>query len=176
MRVKFSKITIMFFLIYTLFISPDAFAHKMLMDALVNKDGTVQIEVFFPDGSPAVNVKIEVFSPDDSLFVEGQTNEDGQFIITHKEKSGIWKAVAIGKMGHRVSKEFEIVAGIGVKEPVELIENEESNPRREKLAHKEPFPWYQIISGLGFIFGVSAFIISIKLRSDLKRLKGSYRV
>ena len=169
---KFSKITMFFFIIYTLFISPDLFAHKMLMDVLVNKDGTVQIEAFFPDGTLAKNVKIEAFSPDASLFVEGQTNEYGQFIITPVEKSGIWKAVATGKMGHRVSTEFEISAGVSKKEPKELVEKEkESKPKRKKLARKEPIPWYHIISGLGFIFGVSAFIISLKLRAELKRLK-----
>lgn len=168
---KLSKITIIFFLIYTLFISLDAFAHKMLIDTLVNKDGTVLIEAFFPDGSPAKNTKIEVFSPAGSLFTKGTTNESGQFIVTPEEKPGTWKAVAEGKMGHKTSTEFEIGAGVGEKEPVKLAEKEEeSRPKRKKLTHKEPIPWYNIISGLGFIFGVSAFIISLKLRAELKKV------
>ncbi|MFQ6040298.1 MAG: hypothetical protein ACE5PV_05530 [Candidatus Poribacteria bacterium] len=159
-----SRMVIMFLAIYVLFMPKSALAHKMMMDSMVNDDGTVLLEAFFPDGSPARNTKVEVFSPDGSLFAEGTTNVDGQFTFTPAKKEGAWKAVATGKMGHKTSTEFEIVAG---------ARNSELKQESKRIAHKEPIPWNQIISGFGFIFGMSAFIISLKLRADLKRLKNA---
>ena len=171
------NIVIIFLAIYVLFMPKSALAHKMMMDSMVNDDGTVLLEAFFPDGSPAKNTKIEVFSPDGSQFAEGTTNADGQFIFTPKKEAGIWKAVATGKMGHKTSAEFEIVAGVGAFEQTESIKEEpiekKSKPEGKRIAHKEPIPWNQIISGLGFIFGISAFIITLKLKADLKRLKNA---
>jgi hypothetical protein len=148
-----------------------ALAHKMMIDAMINDDGTVLLEAFFPDGAPAKNTNVEVFLPNGSRFVEGTTNTDGQFIFTPEREDGVWKAVATGKMGHKTSAEFEIVASISAEEQTELIR--EAQPARKKIAHKEPIPWNQILSGLGFIFGISAFVISLKLKADLDRLKNA---
>ena len=158
------KMPIIFLVIGVLFMPKSALAHKMMMDSMVNDDGTVLLEAFFPDGSPARNTKVEVFSPDGSMLAEGTTNADGQFIFTPKKEEGVWKAVATGKMGHRAPTEFEIVTG---------IRNSELKQESKRIAHKEPIPWNKIISGFGFIFGISAFIISLKLRADLKRLKNA---
>jgi nickel transport protein len=164
-------IVIIFLFIYVLLMPEAALAHKMMLDAMVNDDGTVLLEAFFPDGAPAKNTKVEVFLPDGSQFVESTTNADGQFIFTPEKEAGVWKAVATGKMGHKTSAEFEIVAGISAEEQTESIK--EPEPARRKIAHKEPIPWNRIISGFGFIFGISAFIISLKLKADLKRLKNA---
>ena len=171
------KIAIIFLAIYVLFMPPNVLAHKMMMDSMVNDDGTVLLEAFFPDGSPARNTKVEVFSPDGSLFTEGTTSEEGQFIFTPEKKAGIWKAVATGQMGHKTSAEFEIVAGASAEEQTESVKEEpiekESKPVEKRIAHKEPIPWNQIISGFGFIFGISAFVISLKLKADLKKIKNA---
>lgn len=178
-----SRIVIIFIAIHVLLMSGNAFAHKMMMDAMVNDDGTVLLEAFFPDGSPAKNTKVEIFSPDGSQFMEGTTNADGQFIFTPEKKAGIWKAVTTGQMGHKTSTEFEIVAGVSAEEMArgqdgkraeELeIRNSELKQKSKRIAHKEPIPWNQIISGFGFIFGISAFVISLKLKADLKKLKNA---
>ena len=171
------NIVIIFLAIYISFIPKIALAHKMMMDAMVNDDGTVLLEAFFPDGSPAKNTKVEVFSPDGSQVMEGTTNADGQFIFTPEKKMGVWKAVATGKTGHKTSAEFEMVAVVGSEEQTESIEEElvkgEPKSERKRIAHKEAIPWNQIISGFGFIFGISAFIISLKLKADLKKLKNA---
>ena len=171
------NIVIIFLAIYISFIPKIALAHKMMMDAMVNDDGTVLLEAFFPDGSPAKNTKVEVFSPDGSQVMEGTTNADGQLIFTPEKKTGVWKAVATGKMGHKTSAEFEIVTSVSPEEQTESIKEEpvekESEPVGKRIAHKEPIPWNQIISGVGFIFGISAFVISLKLKADLNKLKNA---
>jgi len=180
------NIVIIVLAIYVLLIPKIALAHKMMMDAMVNDDGTVLLEAFFPDGSPAKNTKVEVFSPDGSQVMEGTTNADGQLIFTPEKKTGVWKAVATGKMGHKTSADFEIATGVSedgftgvnhAEEQKESIKEEpvekESKPVGKRIAHKEPIPWNQIISGFGFIFGISAFIISLKLKADLKKLKNA---
>jgi len=171
------NIVIIVLAIYVLLIPKIALAHKMMMDAMVNDDGTVLLEAFFPDGSPAKNTKVEVFSPDGSQVMEGTTNADGQLIFTPEKKTGVWKSVATGKMGHKTSAEFEITAGVSTKKQTEAIKEEpvekESKPVGKRIVHKEPIPWNQIISGFGFIFGISAFVISLKLKADLKKLKNA---
>jgi len=161
-----------FFAICALFLPCDALAHKMLVDALVNEDGTVQIEAFFPDGSPAKNTQIEVFSPNGTLFTEGTTDAKGQFITTPEGEDGVWRAVATGKMGHKTSTAFEIRAGVETGEQ-STEAKEKAEHEREKPARKEGLPLLQIISGLGFIFGISAFIMCLKLKADLSRLKNA---
>jgi len=164
-------IIMIFIAVHLLLTADSALAHKMMMDSMVNDNGTVLLETFFPDGTPARSTKVEVFSPDGSQFVTGTTNADGQFIFTPGREAGVWKAVATGKMGHKTSTEFEIGAGISAEEQTEALK--ESKPARKRIAHKEPIPWNQILSGFGFIFGISAFIISLKLKADLKKLKNA---
>lgn len=171
---KLENINAILLAICVIFLPSEALAHKMLVDALVNEDGTVQIEAFFPDGSPARNTKIEVFSPDGNLFKEGTTNSEGQFITTLKPGSGTWKTVATGKMGHKTSTKFKILTGVETEAtPESTVVEEKTKPEENRLAHKEALPLLQIISGFGFIFGISAFIMCLKLRADLSRLKNA---
>ena len=156
-----------------IFIARAALAHKMLVDCLVNEEGTVQIEAFFPDGSPAKKLKVEVFRPDGSLFIEGRTDMEGRFFLRPGEPLGTWRVVATGTTGHRAKAQFELTGEIKEKGMPE--KDVVPTPEAKRLAHKEAVPWFKIIAGLGFIFGLSSFILSLKLRSEIKGKHASTR-
>jgi len=178
-------------LILLLLRTSQALSHKMLGDALVNADGTVLIEAFFPDGSPVKNMQVEVFKPDGSLFIESKTDQKGQVIINPKGPKGIWKAVIIGKMGHRTEVEFEITPdslGGAEGEKAKLGESQASGklireedpckshqPKATRLAHKEETPWFQIIAGLAFILALTSLIMQLKSRQERKSGNASTR-
>lgn len=146
----------------TLTLSSAASGHRMLADSLAKEDGTVLVEAFFPDGSPVKNAKVEIHKPDGSLFKEGRTSMKGRFTFRPERESGVWRAVVTGTLGHQAKTEFEIAKD---QKP-----GESKPASREKiLAQREPIPWFKVIAGLGFIFGLSSFIMVIKLRNNLKQ-------
>ena len=53
-------------------------AHRMLVDHVV-EGKAVSVDVFFPDGKPAKNVKVEVYRADETLYLSGETDAEGQF-------------------------------------------------------------------------------------------------
>jgi nickel transport protein len=161
---KLVRITILV-LCMTLFLPTAAFAHKMLIDALSQEDGTVLIEALFQDGSPAKNCKVEIFAEDGTPLKEGVTDENGRFVFK-PEGAATYKAVVTGTLGHRAEVSFVIEKSEEVAEKAERPS--ENIPPKMKISTKEQFPWLEIIAGLGFIFGLSSFILCLKLRSELK--------
>ena len=153
--------TIMTFAI-TLTLYSTVSGHRMLADSVVKEDGMVLVEAFFPDGSPVKNAKVEILKPDGSLFMEGRTNMKGRFTFRPERGSGIWEAVVTGTLGHQAKTECDISGGLKTKERTPGTEERE-------LSHREPIPWFKVFAGLGFIFGLSSFIMVLKLGTDLKR-------
>jgi hypothetical protein len=149
-----------------LFLPTAAFAHKMLIDAFPQEDGTILVEALFPDGSPAKNCQVEILTEDGASFKKGLTDEDGQFIFVPGDAAGTYKAVVTGTMGHRAEISFEIK---GAEVPTGETEMPTGvSPKRVQISIKEKFPWLEIIAGLGLIFGLSSFILCLKLMSKLK--------
>jgi hypothetical protein len=154
---------------------PDALAHKMLAVARVREDGTVRLQAVFPDGKPARGVKVEVRRPDGGLFTEGETDERGELIVEPEGVAGRWSAAFTGSMGHRVETAFN-VEGAGperdapVARGAENREDEGEAPPQPDPGPSdgEPVPWTRILAGLGFIFGLAAFLMCLKLRADLR--------
>lgn len=150
-----------------------ALAHRMLVDALVRKDGKVQVEAFFPDGSPVKNMKVEIFSPDGSLFKEGKTDMEGRFLVTPTGPAGTWRAVVTGMMGHRAETKFEVGTLAGSEEAIHVKPPVRVSKETKGLAHREEIPWFRIIAGLGFIFGLAALIMQLKLQSEWRQKHAS---
>ena len=152
---------------------PPACAHRMMAASLARGDGTVLLQAFFPDGRPAQSVKVEVRRPDGSLFLTGQTGEDGKLTIRPDARPGEWTAAFIGSMGHRAETTFVVsaVETAGPEAPVSAHApvTQQARPVEENLARAEPFPWCDVLAGLGFIFGFSALLMCLKLRRDLQR-------
>ncbi|MFW6119088.1 MAG: hypothetical protein ACOC7S_01985 [Planctomycetota bacterium] len=159
-----------------LVLTPDALAHKMLAVARVREDGTVRLQAVFPDGKPARDVKVEVRRPDGSLFTEGVTDERGELIVEPEGAAGRWSAAFTGSMGHRVETTFGVESAAPertapVARGAENREDEGEAPPQPapEPSDGEPVPWTRILAGLGFIFGLAAFLMCLKLRADLRR-------
>jgi hypothetical protein len=112
--------------------------------------------------------------PDGSLFLRGETGADGTLTIEPDGHAGPWSAVFLGSMGHRAETQFELKAGApGRKEegsstpqPVAVAPSEPARP----LAERGPVPWTEVLAGLAFIFGLSALLMCLKLRAQVRGL------
>jgi len=139
------------------------YAHDMRATTSLCNDGTVLIDVFFEDGFPVKKANIEIFKPDGSLFARGSTDQNGHFIFSpFNEHTGRWKLVAFDKLGHRTETKIEIPdLNKFAKEKLPKI-------KKKQIYKKVKVPWFKIIAGLGFIFGLSSFIMSLSLKTKLK--------
>ncbi|MCK4284255.1 MAG: hypothetical protein KAX44_08055 [Candidatus Brocadiae bacterium] len=169
----------------------EAYAHKMMAASRVRDDGTVLLQAFFPDGTPARGVRTEVRRPDGALFLTGQTDEAGRLTVTPEGLAGRWTATFTGSMGHKTETRF-VVGGPGPEQPAAAAPaTEDSAPQpalretaprtqpapegapTEDLIREQPFPVAEVLAGLGLIFGLSAVLMCLKLRRDIRQLKDS---
>lgn len=154
-----------------------AFAHKMMAAATVRENGSVLLQAFFPDGSPARGVRVEVRRPDGSLFRAGETNEEGKMVARAQGPAGRWTAALIASAGHRTETEFTLrETGAEPKEPAastvpKPAEAPAERPEEPDLARRQPVPWFRLLAGLGFVLGLSAFIMCLKLRAEVRGLR-----
>lgn len=155
----------------------EAWAHRMMAVSRVRDDGTVLLQAFFPDGKPARQVRAEVRRPDGSLFMEARTDEGGKLTVTPDGAAGLWTATFVGSMGHQIETSFDIEGVVAEKPRAAPPEASQSptpavSTEQETLIRREPFPWTNCLAGLGFILGLAAFLMCLKLRSELRRLRG----
>ena len=136
-------------------------AHRMLVDHVV-ENGTVSVDVFFPDGKPARNVKVEVYRADETLYLSGETDEAGRFNFNPGDEN-FYKVVAIGKLGHKAEQEVSLSTA---EKPEGII------PTEDEVRKRDPIPFREIFAGFGYILGVAGILIYLKARSDLRKAKG----
>ena len=138
-------------------------AHRMLVDCMV-EDGTVFVDVFFPDGKPARNVKVEVYRADETLYLSGETDAEGRFGFDPGD--GIhFKVAAIGKLGHRAEQEVSLNEAM----PRPSEKSEGVAPIEDAVRQRESIPLREIFAGLGYIFGAAGILMYLKARSDLRK-------
>lgn len=158
----------------------EARAHKMIAASRVHDDGTVLLQAFFPDGKPARGVTVEVHRPDGSLLAAARTDEEGKLTVTPDGQPGQWTATFTGSMGHKTETRFRVDAARqpteapgavrAVAAPVARNGGPTAEARDESLIEKAPFPVANVLAGLGFVFGLSALLMCIKLRAQLREL------
>jgi len=162
-------------------------AHKMIAASRVYDDGMVLVQAFFPDGKPARGVEVKVSRPDGSVFLSSQTDDQGKLTVSPDGAAGEWTATFTGSMGHKTTCTFLVrqheassragslpdppaqgaSPGDAAPPPVARV-TETAKQHGDSLAQAEPFPWANVLAGLGFIFGLSAFILCLKLRAQLR--------
>ncbi|GAG34932.1 unnamed protein product, partial [marine sediment metagenome] len=122
-------ISIALIFLSTLFIiglssTADANPHRMLIAYQV---GSIDLDVYFSGGAPAQNAHITVYRPDETIYLEGETDEEGEFSFEPPvtqgeyrvvaEHSGHMAEVSIGGEGQGGSNEIPlyitVVAGLG---------------------------------------------------------------
>ncbi len=143
-----------------------ALAHKMLVSAVPEKGGALRVEVFFPNGAPAQEVPVTLApAAGGSAMAQGQTDSQGVARFPGVSP-GSYRVVADDPLGHRAETQVTVSSsGAGTGEKAT------SSPPAEKgLAPQgEPFPWAAVLGGLGFIFGLAAFLQVLHLKRELRK-------
>ena len=143
-----------------------SYAHRIMVDYMV-EGKSVSVDVFFPDGKPAKNVKIEVHRADETLYLSGETDAEGQFSFDLVDETHL-KVVAIGKLGHRAEQ------GISLSDSTSQVSegSEETMPTGHRR-RRDSIPFRDIFAGFGYIFGLAGILMYLKARSDLRKVNVS---
>ena len=105
-------------------------AHNILINY---QAGRIDMVVYFSGGTPAQNAHVTVYKPDGTIYLEGETNEKGEFSFEPTVMQGEWKIVA-EHSGHRA----------------EIIIGEESQGGTGEM------PLYiTVTAGLGYLIGLA---------------------
>ncbi len=110
--------------------SSTADAHNIIINY---QAGRIDMVVYFSGGTPAQNAHVTVYKPDGTIYLEGETNEKGEFSFEPTVMQGEWKIVA-EHSGHRA----------------EIIIGEESQGGTGEM------PLYiTVTAGLGYLIGLA---------------------
>jgi hypothetical protein len=144
-------------------------AHKLLVSAVPEADGVLKVQAFFPDGNPAQEVPVTVTPEDGAPPLFGKTDAQGVCRLG-RLSPGSYRVVAGDLLGHRAETRV-VVPGAAASAPAPAVQITPGAAKTSKAAPPpgEPIPWGNILAGLGFIFGVSAFILVLRLRAELRR-------
>ena len=104
--------------------------------------------------------------------VGGQTDAQGICRFTGL-KPGAYSVSAGDPLGHRGETKVNIPGAAPTASPrppeTAVPTPGSGSPTPATPATGEPLPWNSILAGLGFIFGLSAFVMVLKLKADLRR-------
>lgn len=108
-------------------------AHRVYLDVVQQ---TVMVEAYYGDGKPAKNADITVYTSEGEIYLNGTTDEDGRFSFDIGE-GFISKnlTVEVEQVGHRAMVSIGSGSVAGEKD--------------------ESFLPFQIIAGLGYLFGIA---------------------
>ncbi len=142
-----------------------ALAHKMLVSA-VPEGSSLRVEVFFPNGAPAQEVPVTLAPAGGApALASGQTDSQGAARFPGVAP-GSYRVVAADPLGHRAEIQVTVPGpGQGGQEKVAAP----PSPEKASAPQGEPFPWAAALGGLGFIFGLAAFLQVLHLKRELKK-------
>jgi hypothetical protein len=148
-----------------------ALAHKLLVSTVVDEERNLKVQAFFPDGKPAQEIPVSLTPADGSLPLSGKTDAQGIYLFADL-KPGEYHVAAGDPLGHRVETKI-VIPGAAQAEtsPAPKEASPPSGPgnRASSPPSGGPIPWVDILAGLGFIFGLTAFVMVLKLRAELRR-------
>lgn len=148
-------------------------AHKLLVSAVPEADGSLRVQAFFPDGNPAQEVPVAVVPLDGRPALLGKTDTQG-FCKISTLAPGQYRVVVGDPLGHRAETRV-VITGAGAQEagtpPKATTPPVSATAAPSAPAPPgEPIPWGNLLAGLGFIFGLTAFLLVLKLRGEVKKL------
>jgi len=152
-------------LVFCLAAATPVWAHKLLISALVEETGTVKVQAFFPDGAPAQEVQVAIHPGDGAPSQTAMTDNQG-ICRFPPLKPGSYRVEAGDPLGHQAETRLVVAGaapGAGAASPSKTAAAQDQPPPQE------PFPWMAVLAGLGFLFGLSAFIMVLKLRAEVRR-------
>lgn len=149
-------------LVLALATSP-ALAHKLLVSASPEEGGILTVTAFFPDGAPAQEVPVTAAPADGGAEVQGRTDARGVCRLAGL-KPGTYRVAAGDPLGHRAETRVVIP---GAAAPAATAAQSASPATPLPSPPGEPFPWANVLAGMGFIFGLAAFVMVWQLKRAL---------
>lgn len=140
-----------------------ALAHKLLVSGTPEAAGGLKVQAFFPDGTPAQEIPVAVIPAAGGSPRSGKTDHQGICSFTGLAP-GQYRLEAGDALGHRAVTQV-VLPGPG---PAAQTAPTAGHPAAS-LPPGEPLPWGNILAGLGFIFGVSAFLMVLRLRAEVRK-------
>lgn len=158
-------------LVIAMMLTGAALAHKLLVSAVVEGKNDLKVMAFFPDGSPAQEIPVTVAPADGSAPLNGKTDAQGVCRLIGL-KPGSYQVAAGDPLGHRGETKI-VIPGAAPAAAPQAIEKPAAavagSPALPAPSSGEPLPWGNILGGLGFIFGLTALVMVLKLKSDMRR-------
>ncbi len=147
-------------------------AHKLLVSAVPGADGTLKVESFFPDGSPAQEIPVAVIPEDGGPPISGKTDTRGACSFAALPP-GQYRVEVGDPLGHRAEAKVVLPgAAPGVSAPTSQVAPPVApgaGAQPTQVPRGEPLPWGNIMAGLGFIFGGTALIMVLRLRTEMRK-------
>lgn len=146
-------------------------AHKLLVSAVPGADGALKVESFFPDGSPAQEIPVAVIPEDGGPSLSAKTDNVGACSFAALPP-GQYRVEVGDPLGHRAEAKVVIPGAAGVSAPSSNVAPPGApgaGPRGAQVHQGEPLPWGNLLAGLGFIFGGTALIMVIRLRTEMRK-------
>ncbi len=164
-----------------LFSSPrPAYAHRLDVDYSVLPGRRVQVESWFdPTGNYARAAHVQVVRADGTALAEGTMNDQGVFVFTYDRPQPLKIIVSAGA-GHRAEREIPAdELGAGGAESGDASSTGQSEAATNappigtpRLSHKPRETWQDILTGIGFLLALAAFILSVRNARHLRQLRG----
>ncbi|MDI6853310.1 MAG: carboxypeptidase-like regulatory domain-containing protein [Deltaproteobacteria bacterium] len=146
-----------------------AMAHKLLVAAVVEGKNDLKVQAFFPDGSPAQEIPVTVAPADGSPPLNAQTDTQGNCRFSGL-KPGAYRVEAGDPLGHRGETKIVVQGAAAAAPPAPAGTAPAAGSAASSDAPAgEAIPWINILAGLGFIFGLAAFVMVLRLKADLRR-------
>jgi hypothetical protein len=149
-----------------------AFAHRLEAEYRVLPDKRIEIESWFDlTGDSPRGAKVRVTRPDGSVLVEGELDAKGMFVFPF-DKAETLKVFVDAGMGH--ARELQIPEGelakagaakSDLEPPTSALSPGPFADRSSKLQFRD------ILIALAFIFGLAAFVLSLRHSYALRDLK-----
>jgi hypothetical protein len=157
-----------------LLLSVPVWGNTLLLSAAIEGKRALRVQVLFPDGHPAQGLEVLAAPTAGGKTVTGRTDGEGMCLLENLQ-AGPYRVEVVDSQGRRAETKVVMPGAAAATATTSLpkVAAPAAAPAEEVKAatasQAEPFPWAIILASLGFVFGLGAFLMVLKLRADFKR-------
>jgi nickel transport protein len=154
----------------------EARAHRLFAACRFYPRGMVRVETWFSSEEDFPKKgQVEVFDDEGKLLVKGQLSSQGLFVFDIRETRPLKVVVEAGE-GHRAEvairpEELRLAAPINESPPTASAGPASPTDDPPPVKHEAPFPIKDVLTGIGLLIAVAAFLLSLRNARALRDLK-----